>query len=157
MRTSTGYGSTHGARSRLSRVALKRPETQRPRTPTQSLLQTPYVIPGLLLIGIGGLLLPRLVEGLRRSRAIARELNEAHQQAPLDLHRARALHDALTALDSIDALDDATWRDLDLDAVFASIDRTASQIGRQYLYHVLRAPSMSGDVLVAREQAKRGR
>jgi hypothetical protein len=36
------------------------------------------------------------------------------------------------------ALDDRTCADLDLDAVFAKIDRTASTLGRQALYHRLR-------------------
>jgi hypothetical protein len=36
-------------------------------------------------------------------------------------------------------LDDRTWADLDLDAVFAKIDRTASTLGQQALYHRLRS------------------
>ncbi len=33
-----------------------------------------------------------------------------------------------------------TWRDLDLDEVFQTLDFTVSQPGRQYLYHLLRTP-----------------
>jgi hypothetical protein len=37
------------------------------------------------------------------------------------------------------ALDDRTWSDLDLDAVFSKIDHTASTLGQQALYHRLRS------------------
>lgn len=37
------------------------------------------------------------------------------------------------------SLDDRTWSDLDMDAVFASIDRTESTLGQQALYHRLRS------------------
>ena len=36
------------------------------------------------------------------------------------------------------SLDDRTWADLDLDKVFAAIDRTTSTLGQQALYHRLR-------------------
>jgi hypothetical protein len=36
------------------------------------------------------------------------------------------------------SLDDRTWADLDLDAVFAAVDHTTSTIGEQALYHRLR-------------------
>lgn len=39
-----------------------------------------------------------------------------------------------------DAVDDRTWRDLDMDAVWAHLDRTASQVGSQVLYDRLRRP-----------------
>ncbi len=39
---------------------------------------------------------------------------------------------------SDDAIDDRTWADLDLDAVFERIDRTASAVGQQSLYARLR-------------------
>lgn len=35
-------------------------------------------------------------------------------------------------------LDDRTWSDLDMDAVFQSLDRTGSTLGQQALYHRLR-------------------
>jgi hypothetical protein len=37
------------------------------------------------------------------------------------------------------ALDDRTWSDLDLDRVFAFVDRTESVVGRELLYHRLRS------------------
>jgi len=43
------------------------------------------------------------------------------------------------------ALDDRTWRDLDMDAVWATLDRTASQVGGQLLYDRLRRPSAAAE------------
>ena len=60
-------------------------------------------------------------------------------------HRAR-----LAVMPDAAALDDRTWRDLDLDAVFAKIDRTASTLGQQALYHRLRS-AYSGDELAGFE------
>ena len=65
-------------------------------------------------------------------------------------HQAR-----LTATGSRASLDDRTWEDLDLDAVFGVLDRTASTLGQHALYHRLRsAPSASHldafEVLVSR-------
>jgi len=37
-----------------------------------------------------------------------------------------------------DTVDDRTWDDLEMDQVFARIDRTVSVVGRQYLHAVLR-------------------
>jgi hypothetical protein len=48
-------------------------------------------------------------------------------------------HSALAARSPTASLDDRTWRDLDLDQIFAAIDRTGSSIGQQSLYHRLRS------------------
>ncbi len=60
-------------------------------------------------------------------------------------HRGR-----LACTSSSRALDDRTWGDLDLDAVFAAIDRTQSTLGQHALYHRLRT-SPVGDHLAAFE------
>ena len=39
-------------------------------------------------------------------------------------------------------LDDITWNDLDMDAVFALMNHTQSASGAEYLYHMLRHPSL---------------
>jgi len=44
-----------------------------------------------------------------------------------------------------ETVDDKTWSDLEMDEVFAAIDRTTSVIGRQYLYALLRIFN-SGDL-----------
>ena len=50
-------------------------------------------------------------------------------------------HFGRTTSSSIESLDQRTWTDLDLDAVFAVLDRTESSIGQQQLYHRLRSLS----------------
>jgi hypothetical protein len=43
------------------------------------------------------------------------------------------------------SLDDRTWNDLELDAVFAVVDRTESTVGQQLLYHRLRSAPVAAD------------
>ncbi len=54
-----------------------------------------------------------------------------------DMEAIAAYHLALTGVDA--SLDDRAWDDLNLDAVFAVLDRTESGIGQQALYHRLRS------------------
>jgi hypothetical protein len=59
-----------------------------------------------------------------------------------DLGRLGAHFAARQAADpSLPQLHDRAWVDLDLDLVFAALDRTASQVGAQVLYDRLRRPS----------------
>ena len=51
-------------------------------------------------------------------------------------HRSR-----LSNTGSRTSIDDRTWQDLDLDAVFATVDRTESTLGQHALYHRLRTAS----------------
>jgi hypothetical protein len=44
------------------------------------------------------------------------------------------------------ALDDRTWADLNLDDVFAALDRTGSTLGQHALYHRLRTTPVAGDL-----------
>jgi hypothetical protein len=48
-------------------------------------------------------------------------------------------------LSASDVLDERTWEDLHLDAVFRQVDHCVSQPGRQWLYHTLRRPSLTAD------------
>ena len=50
-----------------------------------------------------------------------------------DYHRSRAGAEAASR-----SVDDRTWDDLNMDAVFAALDRTESTLGQQVLYHRLR-------------------
>lgn len=50
-------------------------------------------------------------------------------------------------------IDDITWRDLNMDAVFSNIDHTKSLPGMQYLYDMLRKPLFNGDVLKKRNES----
>jgi energy-coupling factor transporter transmembrane protein EcfT len=58
-----------------------------------------------------------------------------------DVSAIASYHHALTSTSSDNSLDQRTWTDLDLDAVFAVLDRTESSIGEQRLYHRLRSTS----------------
>jgi len=49
-------------------------------------------------------------------------------------------------------LDDGTWNDLDMDAVFALADRTASPTGAQCLYDLLRHPLTDREALEERDR-----
>ena len=71
-------------------------------------------------------------------------------------HRSRLSH-----LGSSASLDDRTWHDLDLDAVFAVIDRTASTLGQHALYHRVRTAPLAEhldlfDTLVGRFDTEAG-
>ena|SRR5688572_5790424 len=59
-----------------------------------------------------------------------------------DMAAIASYHVAVTADAPVDSLDRRTWDDLDLDEVFAALDRTGSSVGQQCLYHRLR--SLSG-------------
>jgi hypothetical protein len=50
---------------------------------------------------------------------------------------ATAYRSRLSIFDGVASVDDRTWADLDLDNVFAAIDRTESTLGQQALYHRL--------------------
>ena len=49
-------------------------------------------------------------------------------------------------------LDDITWNDLDMDAVYERIDRTCSAAGEEYLYRMLRCPSTDGTGIPHKEK-----
>ena len=71
-----------------------------------------------------------------------------------------ASHRSRVAMAGSGSLDARTWADLDLDAVFAALDRTASTLGQHALYHRLRtapvAPDLDAfDALVSRLAADR--
>jgi MutS domain V len=80
----------------------------------------------------------------RRRELLARIRSEWGAARPKvrDMPAIASYHGALASSSSIESLDQRTWKDLDLDAVFSLLDRTESSIGQQRLYHRLR--SLSG-------------
>ena len=71
-------------------------------------------------------------------------------------HRSR-----VTNLGSSGSLDDRTWEDLNLDAVFAALDRTESTLGQHALYHRIRTAPVADhlalfETLVTRLEADAG-
>jgi hypothetical protein len=76
-----------------------------------------------------------------RNRLLARI--RAEWGRPVDrIHKMEAIaashRSRVTDMGSVASLDDRTWNDLDLDAVFAALDRTGSTLGQHALYHRLR-------------------
>ena len=49
-------------------------------------------------------------------------------------------------------VDDITWNDLDLDAVFDTVDHTVSVCGEEYLYTALRMPVTTTEIREERER-----
>lgn len=56
-------------------------------------------------------------------------------------HRSR-----LATVGTPASLDDRTWQDLDLDAVFGALDRTESTLGQHALYHRLRTAPVADEL-----------
>src|SRR5688572_18395846 len=96
------------------------------------------------LLGFGALAVRRgralAVAQLRASwgRPVCRQ---RQMEAIASSHRARLCH-----MGSGASLDDRTWNDLDLDAVFAAVDRTESTLGQHALYHRLRTAPVAADL-----------
>jgi hypothetical protein len=97
----------------------------------------------------------RALEGIRASwgKPVDRERRIAAMAAS---HRSRK-----SSIDGVDALDDRTWNDLNLDAVFGALDRTHSTLGQHALYHRLRTAPVAAnpdafEALVTRLQADAG-
>ena len=102
---------------------------------SQSLL--PLVLLGLAaVVALGALALrhgrARALAGLR-TRWGQPVTRERRMDAMLASHQSR-----LASIGSRASLDARTWEDLNLDAVFAALDRTESTLGQHALYHRLR-------------------
>lgn len=106
-------------------------------------------VPALALLAL------RLFPSAKISLRLVRERRADQRGHAADMTLAAAYHSLLEPEDREDALDDRTWRDLDLDEVFCSLDRTASEPGRQYLYHLLRCPQSDHAPLERLERAAR--
>ena len=117
------------------------------------MLQTQFLVIGVITATALGVLVPRLLTRFRLARAVQRGLGQGPPVPLVDLSRVAAYHEGLGGRASADTVDDATWNDLNLDAVFLAVDRTASQIGRQCLYHVLRQPRFTVEPLERLEAA----
>lgn len=111
----------------------------------------------LLAIGLPAvaLLVLRRFPGLTFSFQFFRQRRDRRNRGRASIETARAYHESLPADAKTSSLDDRSWRDLDLDEVFLSLDRTASEPGRQYLYHLLRTPRYDSASLERLESAVR--
>ncbi len=72
-----------------------------------------------------------------------------------DLKAARMLFDSLPANDSGPFLDEQTWKDLNVDQLYARIDRTYTDPGEAVLYRMLREPLLDREELARRSRAIR--
>jgi len=102
---------------------------------------------------------------VRRGRTQTRARLRAEWGQPVRRERRMdamaASHRSRLSAAASGSLDARTWADLDMDAVFAALDRTASTLGQHALYHRLRtapvAPHLDAfDALVDRLDADRG-
>ncbi|MHB8838349.1 MAG: MutS-related protein [Gemmatimonadaceae bacterium] len=109
----------------------------------------------VLLVGGLLLLLPRFFSRTKDALQVVRGLHALRPSRHVDMALMAAYHVRFPAEPGTEALDDRTWRDLDLDQVFLSLDYTASEPGRQYLYHCLRSPHFSIDPLARLDRAAR--
>jgi len=102
------------------------------------------IVPPIVLIAVGLLLAAVAVAAVvRAARGSLLARIRAGWGAPVERtrkldamaasHRARAAGPGAAG-----SLDDRTWNDLDLDAVFVALDRTESTLGQHALYHRLR-------------------
>jgi len=85
-----------------------------------------------------------------RTRALERLRGEWGQPVarPHRMDAIRASHQSRVQATGASSMDDRTWADLDMDDVFAALDRTAGTLGQHALYHRLRT-SPSGAELDA--------
>lgn len=72
-----------------------------------------------------------------------------------DFERIALYHRLAVGLDAAETVNDQTWVDLNLDDVFAKIDRTITAPGSQYLYHILHTYQQDESLLVQRTDLHR--
>ncbi|HVA56679.1 MAG TPA: hypothetical protein VNF92_02220 [Gemmatimonadaceae bacterium] len=100
-------------------------------------------------------MIPRLVAAVRIAFGVRRQERARLAAREPDFDSARAYHERLPDAETRQALDDRTWRDLDLDDVFCRLDFTVSEPGRQHLYHLLRTPRFTAEPLARLDRAAR--
>lgn len=111
------------------------------------------LVVGLIIVGIVGLLLPRLLVRLRTLFRVSRGLEGTSLSSQASKSCVTAYHDRLANAERLNEIDAATWGDLDLETLFLSVDRTKSQPGGQYLYHRLRTPGFDTNSFINLERA----
>ena len=108
----------------------------------------------LILVLLGPSLF--LVLTRKRKATLLRELraNWGQPKPPsseADLEKI-GLYDQFKSIDSDSGLDDKTWSDLNLDSIFAYLDRTSSRVGQQLLFHLLKKPQFKEEPLLQLER-----
>jgi len=116
---------------------------------------TAFLVLGALLLGALLLLLPRFFSQTKGTLQIVRGLRALRNARHEDMTLIAAYHRRFPTSPGTEPLDDRTWRDLDFDEVFLSLDHAASEPGRQYLYHCVRSPHFSIEPLARLDRAAR--
>lgn len=93
--------------------------------------------------------LPSLIRRFTSSARMWRALRDAPVATSVPTEMYAAYDVRVGPLSPTDPLDERTWEDLHLDAVFRQVDHCVSQPGRQWLYHLLRRPSLTADTVDA--------
>lgn len=86
-------------------------------------------------------LLHRKIELYKKQLEIRRNWGNEVQR-PRDLSFIADLFNVRKEHEESFFIDDRTWQDLDMDAIYAKIDRCQTLPGQQYLYYLLRKPEM---------------
>lgn len=112
-----------------------------------------YLLPALALAVVAALAVAARFNQMKKLRGLEARLRAQWGRPKArerDLPLVAGYHHALArGSGAPPALDDRTWRDVDLDAVFVFLDRTESIVGRQLLYHRLRSTNESPAGLAA--------
>lgn len=107
--------------------------------------------------GIAIALIAAFVNGTIRNRKLKQafvesvlkkygQFAESRNYKESDRERIASYHKKQVELGKTEfVLDDITWNDLSMDAVFDTMNTTASSIGEEYLYHILRCPKTHPD------------
>lgn len=107
--------------------------------------------------GIAIALIAAFVNGMLRKRKLKQafmesvlkkygQFAESRNYKESDRERIASYHKKQVELGKTEfELDDITWNDLSMDAVFDTLNTTVSSIGEEYLYHMLRCPKMQPD------------
>jgi hypothetical protein len=78
--------------------------------------------------------------GRDRDRSRIRSSWGSSRRRDRDMEEIAKYHDLRRQVETRERVDERTWVDLDLDAVFARLDRNESTLGQQMLYDILRTP-----------------
>src|SRR5262249_41652844 len=101
-------------------------------------------VAALFLWAIGGKILART-----RRRRLLTAIRASWGKSGARTHKFDAIRAAsrsrFATLQEVPSVDERTWMDLDLNDVFAAIDRTESTLGQQALYHRLHTSPDTSD------------
>ena len=94
----------------------------------------------LILIGVKAYVDQRNYKKRLRTRLL-REWGRPSEDE-YGIEKLQTVAEYFRAHENDQSIDDITWNDLDMDTVFALINHTQSASGAEYLYHMLRHPSL---------------